>query len=115
MISFIFADLIILPILLIYRKYYGIKMMLFLTGTFYVTMVAAGYLVEVIFGVLGLVPTERSSQIVESQISLNYTTVLNVVLLALAAVFLWRFFRTGGRRMLGMMGGTPGAMANQHD
>ena len=39
-ISFIFADLIILPILIIYRKYYGTKMMLFILGTFYVTMVA---------------------------------------------------------------------------
>lgn len=114
-ISFIFADLIILPILLIYRKYYGTKMMLFLAGTFYVTMVAAGYLVEVIFGVLGLVPTERSSQVVESHISLNYTTVLNVVFLALAGALLWRFFRTGGRAMLGMMGGTPGSMADHHD
>lgn len=113
-VSFIFADLIILPILLIYRKYYGTKMMLFLAGTFYVTMVTAGYLVEIVFGVLGLVPTERSSQVMESHISLNYTSVLNVVFLALAAVLLWRFFRTGGRAMLGMMGGTPGAMAG-HD
>jgi hypothetical protein len=114
-ISFIFADLIIVPILLIYRKYYGTKMMLFLTGIFYVTMVAAGYLVEVIFGVLGLVPTERSSQVMEPHISLNYTTVLNIVFLAIAGVLLWRFFRTGGRAMLGMMGGAPGAMAEHHD
>jgi uncharacterized membrane protein YraQ (UPF0718 family) len=114
-ISFIFADLIIIPILLIYRKYYGTKMMLFLTGTFYVTMVAAGYLVEIIFGAVGLVPTERSTQVVEPSISLNYTTVLNVVFLALAGVLVWRFSSTGGRAMLGMMGGTPGAMADDHD
>ncbi|HZK48782.1 MAG TPA: permease [Thermoleophilia bacterium] len=114
-ISFIFADLIILPILLIYRKYYGTKMMLFLAGTFYVTMVAAGFLVEVIFGVLGLVPTERSSQVVESHISLNYTSVLNVVFLALAGVLLWRFFRTGGREMLAMMSGAPGGMAGHEE
>jgi len=114
-ISFIFADLIILPILLIYRKYYGTKMMLFLAGTFYVTMVAAGFLVEVIFGVLGLVPTERSSQVVESHISLNYTSVLNVVFLALAGVLLWRFFRTGGREMLAMMSGAPGEMAGHEE
>ena len=114
-ISFIFADLIIVPILLIYRKYYGTKMMLFLTGVFYVSMVAAGYLVEVIFGALGLVPTVRSSQVMEPHISLNYTTVLNVVFLALAGLLLWRFFRSGGRAMLGMMGGAPGAMAEHND
>src|SRR5665648_481033 len=114
-ISFIFADLIILPILRIYRQHYGTKMMLFLAGTFYVTMVAAGFLVEVIFGVLGLVPTERSSQVVESHISLNYTSVLNVVFLALAGVLLWRFFRTGGREMLAMMSGAPGGMAGHEE
>ena len=53
-ISFIFADLIILPILVIYRKYYGTKMMLFILATFYVTMVIAGYAVELIFGAAGL-------------------------------------------------------------
>ena len=59
-ISFIFADLIILPILVIYRKYYGTRMMLFILGTFYVTMVAAGYAVELIFGAAGLIPTDRA-------------------------------------------------------
>ena len=52
-ISFIFADLIILPILIIYRKYYGTRMMLFVLATFYVTMVTAGYAVELIFGAAG--------------------------------------------------------------
>ena len=42
-VAFIFADLIILPILVIYRKYYGTKMMLFILATFYATMAAAGY------------------------------------------------------------------------
>ena len=48
-ISFIFADLIILPILIIYAKYYGRRMAWFLAGTFYITMVAAGYIVELVF------------------------------------------------------------------
>ena len=55
-VSFVFADLIILPILVIYRKYYGVEMMLFMLGTFYVAMVAAGYLVELVFAVLHLTP-----------------------------------------------------------
>jgi uncharacterized membrane protein YraQ (UPF0718 family) len=105
-IAFIFADLIILPILNIYRKYYSTKMTLFLLATFYVTMVAAGFVVEVLFGVLGLVPQgPRNAKVVEASIQLNYTTVLNVVFLLLAAVLLVRFFRTGGRQMLAMMDG----------
>src|ERR1700744_767554 len=55
-VAFIFADLHILPILNIYRKYYGTKMMLTLLGTFYAAMVAAGYVVELLFGAAHLVP-----------------------------------------------------------
>ena len=108
-IAFIFADLIILPILNIYRKYYGIKMMLFILGTFYATMVAAGYLIEIIFGLLHLTPTERNATVLEPSITWNYTTVLNLIFMALAAILLWRFFRTGGRQMLTMMSGPPDA------
>jgi uncharacterized membrane protein YraQ (UPF0718 family) len=106
-ISFILADLIILPILNIYRRYYGLRTMLFLLWTFYLTMVAAGYLVEIIFAVLHLTPTERNATVLEPSISWNYTTWLNLVFIALAAVLLWRFLRTGGRHMLAMMGGPP--------
>ena len=106
-ISFIFADLIIIPILIIYRKYYGTKMMLFILWTFYLTMVAAGYLVEILFAALHLTPTERKATVLEPSITWNYTTVLNLLFVALAAVLLWRFFRTGGRAMLSMMNGSP--------
>src|SRR5919202_5425284 len=102
--SFIFADLIVLPILNIYRKYYGRKVSLFLLGTFYAAMVAAGLVIELVFGALGLIPGERNARVVEAQISLNYTTVLNVVFLVVAAVLVWRFLRTGGPEMLKMMG-----------
>jgi uncharacterized membrane protein YraQ (UPF0718 family) len=106
-VAFIFADLIILPILVIYRKYYGTRMMLFILGTFYVTMAAAGYLTELIFGGLGLVPSERHAKVLEASIRWNYTTVLNIVFLALAAALLYRFVTTGGAPMLRMMGGPP--------
>jgi uncharacterized protein len=102
--SFIFADLIVLPILNIYRKYYGRRMTWFLFGTFYVTMVAAGYVVEIVFGLLGITPTTRDAKVVEATIHLNYTTVLNVLFLVLAAVLIVRFLRTGGPAMLRMMG-----------
>src|SRR5437667_571839 len=65
-ISFIFADLIVLPILRIYRKYYGKRMTLFLFVTFYITMASAGLIVEILFGALGLIPTERKAQVVET-------------------------------------------------
>src|SRR5216683_3493613 len=53
-IAFIFADLIILPILNIYRKYYGMKMAAFLFVTFYAAMAGAALIVELVFGTLGL-------------------------------------------------------------
>jgi uncharacterized membrane protein YraQ (UPF0718 family) len=105
--AFIFADLIILPILVIYRKYYGTKMMLFILGTFYLAMAAAGYIVELAFGGLGLVPTGRHARVIETSIQWNYTTVLNIVFLVLAAALGCRFVRTGGISMLRMMGGPP--------
>jgi hypothetical protein len=106
-ISFIFADLIILPILVIYRKYYGTRMMLFVLATFYVTMVAAGFAVELIFGAAGLVPTTRNATVLNPTISWNYTTYLNIVFIMAGAALVWRFFRTGGAMMLKMMGGSP--------
>jgi uncharacterized membrane protein YraQ (UPF0718 family) len=103
-IAFIFADLIILPILNIYRKYYGGRMSLFLLGTFYATMVAAGYVIEILFDVLGLTPTgPRHAKVVEASIHFNYTTVLDVVFLLFSAVLVVRFLRTGGPAMLRMM------------
>ncbi len=101
--AFIFADLIILPILNIYRKYYGIRMSAFLLATFYAAMVAAGLAVELLFDALGLIPNQRNAKVVEAQVSLNYTTVLNVLFLVLATVLVVRFVRTGGMEMLAHM------------
>jgi uncharacterized membrane protein YraQ (UPF0718 family) len=102
--AFIFADLIVLPILDIYRKYYGWKMAGFLLATFYATMVAAAVTVELVFDGLGLIPSERDARVVEAHVTLNYTTFLNIAFLALAAVLVWRYFRHGGGvRMLRMM------------
>jgi uncharacterized membrane protein YraQ (UPF0718 family) len=113
-VSFIFADLIILPILNIYRKYYGWRTAAFIAGTFYLTMVLAGYAVELIFGGLHLVPEQRNATVIEPHLSWNYTTWLNLAFLALAAVLLVRFFTSGGLPMLAMMGGSPDT-DEQHD
>jgi len=108
-VAFIFADLLILPILNIYRKYYGTKMMLTLLGTFYAAMVTAGYIVEFLFGAAGLIPSQRNATVMEAGISWNYTTWLNIAFLVLAAVLSVRFVKTGGLPMLRAMGGSPDA------
>src|SRR5207302_3834096 len=106
-VAFIFADLIILPILDIYRKYYGTRMMLFILGTFYATMVIAGYAIEFLFGAIGLIPSGRHAKVMEASITLNYTTVLNILFLVLAGLFVYKFVRSGGVPMLRSMGGGP--------
>jgi uncharacterized membrane protein YraQ (UPF0718 family) len=106
-IAFIFADLIVLPILDIYRKYYGLRMTGFLTATFYVAMAVAAFIVEAVFGALGLIPEERKAQVVEAAVTWNYTTWLNIIFLILAALLVWRFMKTGGPAMLRMMNARP--------
>ncbi|GAA2332187.1 permease [Streptomyces cuspidosporus] len=106
-VAFIFADLLILPILNIYRKYYGVRTAAFLLGTFYVATVLAGYIVEFAFGGLGLIPDQADARVPMEGLSWNYTTWLNIAFLLLAAVLLVRFIRTGGLSMLRMMGGSP--------
>jgi uncharacterized membrane protein YraQ (UPF0718 family) len=113
-VAFIFADLIIIPLLLIYRKYYGTAMALRIFAIFYAAMAAAGYVIELVFSPLGLVPDERTAKVVESSVSWNYTTWLNIVFLVPALALLWRFVRTGGVPMLRMMGGAPAPSSHEH-
>jgi YHS domain-containing protein/uncharacterized membrane protein YraQ (UPF0718 family) len=99
-VSFIFADLIILPILNIYRKYYGGRMSLYLLGVSYLAMALAGFLVGGTFQLLGLAPTNHHVTVFETQPTWNYTTFLDIAFLILMAVMAWRFFTTGGLEML---------------
>ena len=102
-IAFLFADLIVLPILDIYRRYYGWRIALVLLGVSYAAMAGAAYVLELIFGFAGLVPQQRSAQVIEAHIAWNYTTWLNIVFLGLATILAWRFLKTGGPKMLRMM------------
>ncbi len=111
-VSFIFADLIILPILDIYRKYYGWRVMGYILLTFYVAMAAAGYVVEFVFGALGIIPTNRDVVAITEGVTWNYTTVLNIIFLVLAAILVIRFIRTGGLPMLRMMSKPEHEMAH---
>ena len=102
-IAFIFADLLILPILDIYRKYYGWRMAAYLAVVSYLAMATAGLLISLLFQVLHAVPARRAAAVLFSGPQLDYTSALNVVALLVMALLGWRFLRTGGLAMLRMM------------
>ena len=100
-ISFVFADLITFPLVLIYRKYYGGQLTIRIVLLFWAVMSSAGLIVQGLFTAVGLVPTSRPRQIVHTGFELNYTTVLNVVFIGLFAVLYWLYRnreRLGGGR-----------------
>ncbi len=104
-VAFIFGDLIIPPILNIYRKYYGGKPTLFLFVSFYLIMVVAALCVEGLFVLFGWVPANQQHVVQAAKISLDYTAVLNILFGAVAAVLVVMFLRSGGPRMMRMMSG----------
>ncbi|MGH8371571.1 MAG: permease [Gammaproteobacteria bacterium] len=107
--AFIFGDLIIPPILNIYRKYYGGKPALFLFVSFYLVMVIAALCVEGLFALCGWLPVRRSIGVAMAQISFNYTAVLDIVFLIVAVILVVTFYRSGGPQMMRMM------ESGQHD
>jgi len=90
-ISFIFADLLTLPLVLIYRKYYGRRLTVRLVAVFYAVMVVAALIVEGLFSVLGLIPESRPDVVANASFQLNYTTVLNVIFLGVLGVVYWLY------------------------
>src|SRR5438067_8894277 len=90
-IAFIFADLIALPLVLIYRKYYGTALTIRLFATFYLVMAAAGLIVEGLFALVGGIPKRRPETIVATRFQWNYTTFLNIAFLAVFAVLYWLY------------------------
>jgi YHS domain-containing protein len=79
-IAFIFADLIIIPIVIAYRKYYGARFAALLTGLMFGTMVLAALAIDGIFSLAGLVPDHRPSvaSISERAVTWNYTAFLDI-------------------------------------
>jgi hypothetical protein len=90
-ISFIFADLIAFPLILIYRKYYGTRVAIRLTLTFWAVMSLAGLIVEGIFWLFDAVPENRPTEIVATHFQWNYTTFLNIFFLGVFAVLYWLY------------------------
>jgi hypothetical protein len=100
-IAFVFADLIALPLLFIYRRYYGTRLTLRMLGIFWAVMSIAGLATEGIFRSSGLVPVSRPMQIAPDHFSWGYTTYLNLVFLALFGLLYWAYRnreRLGGGR-----------------
>jgi YHS domain-containing protein len=98
-IAFIFADLIILPIVNAYRKYYGARMAALLVGAMYGAIVVAALVVDAIFSAAGLVPEHRPSlaSITERPITWNYTTVLDIVFSVVFVVLIGLTLRRGAK------------------
>jgi uncharacterized protein len=113
-VAFLFADLIVLPILDIYRKYYGLRVSALLLLIFYVSMASAALAVEFLFGALHLIPHERRTQMIEESIRWNYTSILDLIFVALGLILVIRFLRTGGPAMLRMMSGSSQASSDHH-
>ena len=90
-VSFVFADLITLPLLSIYRKYYGTAITLRILGVFWVVMSAAGLAVEYLFKAIRIPVPPRPTMIVHTGFQWNYTTVLNILALAGFAVIYWLY------------------------
>ena len=97
--AFIYADLIIVPIVLAYRKYYGGRVTVRLVGVMFATMAVAALLVDGLFSLFGLVPHTRPSiqSITERAIAWNYTTFLNIAFLAVAAALVTLTLRRGAK------------------
>jgi YHS domain-containing protein/uncharacterized membrane protein YraQ (UPF0718 family) len=88
-IAFIFADLITLPLVLIYRKFYGTRMALRLFGVFWLVMSGAGLTTEYLFTAAHLVPAAHPSTTVPTGVHWNYTTILNIIALIVFAGIFW--------------------------
>ncbi len=100
-ISFLFADLITLPLLLIYRRYYGAALTLRMLLVFWGVMSVAGLITQGIFHAAGLIPARRAAEVAPSHFSWNYTTYLNIAFLILFGLLYWVYRhrdRLGGGR-----------------
>ncbi len=88
-IAFIFADLISMPLILIYRKLYGGRLTLRMVGLFYVVMAIAGLITQWIFAGLGAIPSRRTFSVSAAHFEWNYTTYLNFVFIVVALGVWW--------------------------
>ncbi|MEA2392066.1 MAG: uncharacterized protein QOK31_2175 [Solirubrobacteraceae bacterium] len=115
--AFIFADLIVLPIIAIYRKYYGTKFALRITALMFVTMVIAALIVDGLFSAAGIVPHTRPTRAdVFGSIGVDYKLFLNVLGVAIFAALFYLTFRRGATDpVCGMKVDRKKAVVSEHD
>lgn len=113
-VSFIYADLLIVPLILIYRKYFGTRTAAYITGIFYFAMAGAGIIVDLLFTALGLVPQgPRPPAMVEHAcFAWNYTTWLDLAALGLVTVLGWLHRKSSFE---GHAAGAAASAACEHD
>jgi uncharacterized membrane protein YraQ (UPF0718 family) len=94
--AFIYADLIIVPLIVAYKKYYGMRTALYITSVMFVSMALAGLGVDLLFHALHLVPTgpRPASAVARAGFHWNYTTYLDIVAVAVAGCFAWRHYKS---------------------
>jgi len=90
-ISFIFADLVALPLVLIYRKYYGTKLAIRLTLVFWLVMSLSGLITEYLFKLVAVVPQARTMLMSQKHFGLNFTTILNFIALVVLILVFWLY------------------------
>lgn len=90
-ISFIFADLLSLPLILIYLKYYGRALTIRLVLVFWFVMSVSGILTEEIFNLLNIVPNRHHMDMTMRHIGWNRTTVLNAIALLIIVALFWLY------------------------
>ena len=89
MLSYIYADLIVPPIMDAYREYYGTKFAAVLSGMIFLSAVLTGVVIHFLFLGAGLIPAPSSVQIAEVKIEMNYKMVLNVLATAFFLFLYW--------------------------
>jgi uncharacterized membrane protein YraQ (UPF0718 family) len=99
-IAFLFADLIVLPIVLAYRKYYGVSYALRITALMFVTMVIAALIVDGIFSALDLIPTTRPTRTdIFGSVTVDYKLFLNIFGLIVFTGMFWLTLRRRERKL----------------
>jgi len=87
--AFIYADLIIPPIIDAYRKYYGSKFALVFSGLIFAVTAVTGVLIHFLFLGIGLIPAHSTATIIEQRIQFNYKAVLNIIFTAVFIILYW--------------------------
>jgi len=90
-VSFVFADLISLPLLLIYRRYYGSRLTLRVLAAFWLVMSVAGLATEYLFKAIRIAPSVHPKAIVDTAFHWDYTTILDIIALAAFAGIYWLY------------------------